>query len=309
MRTDAFIEKLGLERAKVMEDEIHCRCPFPERHLKGKDTTPSFSVNFEKGVYNCFACGSRGTIENLVASVCEVSLSQAVDVLEELGFSKLDIEIEKWVKEEAEEVILPEELLKNYTRLDEPYEMYNGLVDFGSLGKKECTIYVVRDLDGNLVGGNARSKEGRFHKIMWHMLKKYYLCGAQDVDKEQEVVVVEGPKDMLAIKKSGYNNAVALMGSELSEHHVKGLLRLASTFVVWADKDDAGRKLIGEFVERLEPLADVRYVNPWTALTEGENDVYNVYEGRGTEAVISTIAGAQTLLELELEMQNDSTVS
>ena len=42
--------------------ELKCRCPFPELHAAGKDSSPSFTVNLEKGTYYCNACGSKGNV-------------------------------------------------------------------------------------------------------------------------------------------------------------------------------------------------------------------------------------------------------
>lgn len=43
-------------------DELKCQCPFPERHLAGQDSNPSFTANLTTGVYFCNACGAKGNI-------------------------------------------------------------------------------------------------------------------------------------------------------------------------------------------------------------------------------------------------------
>lgn len=54
-------KQLGLQYHRH-GNELKSQCPWPERHLSGSDTNPSFTVNLGTGVYYCNACGSRGNI-------------------------------------------------------------------------------------------------------------------------------------------------------------------------------------------------------------------------------------------------------
>jgi len=42
---------------------VACRCPF---HKGGQEARPSFSVNVELGVFNCYTCHESGTIPTLL---------------------------------------------------------------------------------------------------------------------------------------------------------------------------------------------------------------------------------------------------
>ena len=44
----------------LRNDEYWCLCPFH------KDTTPSFSVNIENGLFSCFGCGEKGNFKRLI---------------------------------------------------------------------------------------------------------------------------------------------------------------------------------------------------------------------------------------------------
>ena len=48
---------------KSGDANVLCRCPF---HKGGQETRPSFSVNIELGVFNCFTCHESGTIPTLL---------------------------------------------------------------------------------------------------------------------------------------------------------------------------------------------------------------------------------------------------
>lgn len=58
------------------------------------------------------------------------------------------------------------------------------------------------------------------------------------------VVLVEGYVDALAMHQAGIDNAVALMGTAISEHQVAALKRLARTVVLMLEGDEAGTKAI-----------------------------------------------------------------
>jgi DNA primase len=232
---EEIAKKLQLRRVKIRGAEIHASCPFPERHLKGKDTHPSFSINIDKGVYNCFSCGSRGTIEELVSDVLGISVPAAFEVLQEWGFDKLNRELrEKEIEHERPE-ILPEGLLLYFDKVEEDFaEIYSGTVD-----DQECLIYPIRNKEGRLVGALARSVKGRWHKVLWNTPKKLYIYGENLVETEQPIVIVEGPGDVISLRKSGIKNVVALMGVSISNEQAEKLLSLSSKFVVCLDRDKA----------------------------------------------------------------------
>ncbi len=58
---DAILARLEKVKGPDKNGEYTSRCPFPDH----KDTNPSFSVNFERGVYQCFGCHSSGPVSRL----------------------------------------------------------------------------------------------------------------------------------------------------------------------------------------------------------------------------------------------------
>lgn len=57
---------------KIRGQNLRCSCPF-----HNEDRHPSFSIDLEKGMYNCFACGAKGSITNFVAEMTGISTSEA----------------------------------------------------------------------------------------------------------------------------------------------------------------------------------------------------------------------------------------
>jgi DNA primase len=293
-KIDTLIKDLGLQRVKVRDDELMASCPFAKTtHETGKDNHPSFAINIEKGVFNCFTCGEKGILEELVAKSLGISILEAIEYLEELGLSKIEILSHAYLNEEEEDIIryIPEMVLESYNRLSKPYEMYEGIVD-----GHECIIYVVRDYKYRLVGAVARSKSVRWHKIMWEMKKKYFLLGEQDVKYYDDLLIVEGPGDMLAIKEAGYNNVVSLLGASMSIEQASKVERFTDNVIIWLDRDKAGFEGTRRIYNMLGSLLNLRFVDT-SLMLEDENDPKDVYQKRGAEVVLDLISSSKTYLE------------
>ncbi len=71
---DQIMDDLGIVVDHVSGKEHVALCPL---HV---DSNPSFSINSEKLVYNCFACGG-GSLPELVSKIRDISLEDAIDYL------------------------------------------------------------------------------------------------------------------------------------------------------------------------------------------------------------------------------------
>lgn len=58
---DDYLVKEGHVGYRLQEYTTMIRCPFPDHD----DSTPSFSFDVSKGLFNCFGCGRGGDIVNL----------------------------------------------------------------------------------------------------------------------------------------------------------------------------------------------------------------------------------------------------
>lgn len=65
---------------------LNTHCPFPDHD----DSSPSFGVNTESNLYNCFGCGKTGNIINLVRQVEGLNFVEAIQKLS--LFAGLEIE-------------------------------------------------------------------------------------------------------------------------------------------------------------------------------------------------------------------------
>lgn len=98
-----------------------------------------------------------------------------------------------------------------------------------------------------------------------------------------EIMVVEGYMDVIALAQLGLRNAVATLGTATSEEHLKRLFRLVPSVLFCFDGDSAGRKAAWRALEATLPnLQDGRRAR-FLFLPEGE-DPDSLVRREGTEA-------------------------
>jgi DNA primase len=87
MTIEDILTELGIQY-RIIEDEAFAKCPFhfPDNH-------PSWSVNLNNGLHNCFSCGARGNLAYLLNRLSGLSYADAViRVNEAVGHARMN----KW---------------------------------------------------------------------------------------------------------------------------------------------------------------------------------------------------------------------
>src|SRR5687768_16272126 len=122
-----------------------------------------------------------------------------------------------------------------------------------------------------------------------------------------QVLVVEGYMDVVALAQHGVENAVATLGTATTPTHLAKLLRLADNVVFCFDGDNAGRKAAWRALEVALPvLADGKVVSFLFLPAEDDPDTFVRREGR--EAFMQAVAAAKPLSQFlfaELTSQVD----
>jgi DNA primase len=109
-----------------------------------------------------------------------------------------------------------------------------------------------------------------------------------------QVIVVEGYMDVVALAQHGVENAVATLGTATTPFHVTKLLRLADNVVFCFDGDAAGRRAAWRALEvSLPVLADGKAVSFLFLPPEDDPDTFVRRAGR--EAFGKAVAGAKPL--------------
>jgi len=103
-----------------------------------------------------------------------------------------------------------------------------------------------------------------------------------------EIIVVEGYMDVIALAQQGLRNAVATLGTATSEEHLKRLFRVVPSVLFCFDGDQAGRKAAWRALESTLPaLQDGRRAR-FLFLPEGE-DPDSLVRAEGTDAFMARI--------------------
>ncbi|BBH48419.1 DNA primase [Pseudomonas sp. KU43P] len=103
-----------------------------------------------------------------------------------------------------------------------------------------------------------------------------------------EIIVVEGYMDVIALAQQGLRNAVATLGTATSEEHLKRLFRVVPSVLFCFDGDQAGRKAAWRALEStLSALQDGRRAR-FLFLPEGE-DPDSLVRAEGTDAFMARI--------------------
>ena len=122
-----------------------------------------------------------------------------------------------------------------------------------------------------------------------------------------QVLVVEGYMDVVALAQHGVENAVATLGTSTTPNHLAKLLRLADNVVFCFDGDNAGRKAAWRALEvSLPVLADGKAVSFLFLPSEDDPDTFVRREGR--EAFLKAAGAAKPLSQFlfsELTSQVD----
>ncbi len=157
---------------------------------------------------------------------------------------------------------------------------------------RDRVMFPIRDSRGRVIafGGRVLSDDKPkylnspetpvFHKGQ----ELYGLYEARQANRDlDEIMVVEGYMDVIALAQQGLRNAVATLGTATSEEHLKRLFRIVPSVLFCFDGDAAGRKAAWRALEATLPnLQDGRRAR-FLFLPDGE-DPDTLVRAEGTDA-------------------------
>jgi DNA primase len=181
---------------------------------------------------------------------------------------------------------------------------------------RDRVMFPILDARGNVIGFGGRiigAGEPKYMNspetpIFEKGRELYGLYQARRAIRDaNQVLVVEGYMDVVALAQHGVENAVATLGTATTPIHVGKLLKLADNVVFCFDGDAAGRKAAWRALEVALPvLADGKAVSFLFLPSEDDPDTFVRREGK--EAFQRAVAGAKPLSQFlfaELASQVD----
>ncbi len=117
------------------------------------------------------------------------------------------------------------------------YENFAGRLIFPILDVRERVI----GFGGRVLDNSLPKYVNSPENALYHKGSNLYGLNVAKKEKLNEIIIVEGYMDTVALHKSGITNAVASLGTALTEKQAKLLKKYAPTVVIAYDQDGAGQ--------------------------------------------------------------------
>lgn len=180
----------------------------------------------------------------------------------------------------------------------------------GSYDKfRDRIMFPIHDRRGRIIafGGRALSDDGPKYlnspeTVLYHKGRELYglYLARQRAGRLEEIIVVEGYMDVVALAQFGFKNVVATSGTATTESQVEILFRSADTAVYCFDGDEAGRKAAWRALQATLPKLREGLQAKFLFLPDGE-DPDSMVRQHGREAFAELIENARPLSEFFFE--------
>jgi DNA primase len=186
--------------------------------------------------------------------------------------------------------------------------MQAGLVVSNDSGRRydrfrDRIMFPIRNVRGQIIGFGGRVLDGGEPKYLNSpetpiFRKGHELYGLFEAKKNpgkpKEIIVVEGYLDVASLVQFGVENAVATLGTAMTNENIKRLTRLTDRVIFCFDGDRAGRAAAWRAMEAALPYGGGAVELKFLLLPEGE-DPDTFVRNRGADAFRELAAGALPL--------------
>lgn len=219
-----------------------------------------------------------------------------------LGFAPEGFEVlkAKLAKENIPEALSIEAgLLVKHEDTGRIYDRFRGRVMFPIMDAKGRVIA----FGGRALGDEKPKYLNSPETPLFHKGRTLYnLNQAQKPARDRnEIVVVEGYMDVIALAEGGFPHAVAPLGTALTEDHVQLLWRFAQEPILCFDGDAAGQKAAARAVERVLPVLKPGLSLRFAYLPQGQDPddlLRGPSNGGGTAAMRQVLEQALPLVQV-----------
>ena len=177
---------------------------------------------------------------------------------------------------------------------------------------RDRIMFPIADARGRVIafGGRAMSADAKakylnspetplFHKS--HVL--YNFAQARQPAHEQDsVLIAEGYMDVVGMARAGIYNAVAGLGTAITEEQINMAWRMAPEPILCLDGDQAGLRAAYRVIDRALPLLKPGYSLRFAILPPGK-DPDDVVRDGGAEALQAVLGKAMSLIDLMWERE------
>ena len=209
-----------------------------------------------------------------------------------------------------------------FPRYDDPLLVEAGLVivqgEDGPEHKRyarcrDRVMFPIRSVQGETIGFGGRVIDSGEPKYLNSPETPVFVKGRElyglhesraGIRSRGYALVVEGYMDVVALAQSGFDNAVATLGTACTEDHVRKLFRFTDSVVFSFDGDAAGRRAATRALEAALPHAtDLRSMR--FLFLPPEHDPDSFVRAQGSQAFERAVAQAVPLSRQMLEIARD----
>jgi len=279
---DSPEERHRQEKRRTLEDVTEAACQWFERQLRMPEGQAALKYLRDRGLDDAaikhfrlgFAPDSRGGLKGAL-----IREGFAEDLLVEAGL-----------------LIRPPEERQDRT----PYDRFRGRVMFPIANRRGQVIAFGGRILGDGEPKYLNSPETPiFHKGRVLYALNHALPAAR---KSGRIVVAEGYMDVIALHRAGFEDAVAPLGTALTEDHLRELWRVVAEPVLCFDGDNAGQRAAGRAAERALPALSPGKGLRFAELPKGD-DPDTLIRDRGPEAMAQVLDAALPLSEVLWRME------
>lgn len=182
------------------------------------------------------------------------------------------------------------------------------LCSFGKSGRafdffRARVMFPVIDVRGQVVAFSGRTMGGDTRKYVntkdTPVFKKSKILFGMNLAKNagtKKVILVEGQMDVISLHQAGFNDAVATLGTAITDEHAHLLSRYVEEVLICYDADEAGQKATRRAIDTL------RTANMPTRVIqlEGGKDPDEIIKTKGSSAFKAALDKASGSMEYEL---------
>lgn len=265
-------------------------CPFHN------EKTPSFSIHKQHNRWKCFGCGLSGDAIEFVMKHQGLSFLDAVRTIAVLINFQLEEESRKTIKPIQRLTKLSKDFLENFEKVrmisNNTLLRFNVTESIEWMPKAEREVRVIcfnYYKEGELVNIKFRAKNKDMRLSKDGELIFYNIDAIKDKD---DCVIVEGEIDCLSCHEAGIYNCVSTPnGANINFRYIDNSYEYftnKSKIIIAVDKDDAGKRLKDEFLNRFGK--ERCYIADFPTDCKDANDVLVKY---GKDELVKRIEGAR----------------
>jgi DNA primase len=321
--TDLF----GPSELKKVGREFVARCPWHD------DRHPSLSVSPTRNRVHCFVCGKGTDAIGWLQDRQGLSFQEAVlELARRTGVSVAECDPEaqagferEWRERRALMAQRTEQRQQFHQALLQELEQSGEGADYlqsrgisaetaiaWQLGFAGGRLTIpLNDASGQTVGFCGRAmgnQEPKYRNSTGDLLfqRNGLVFGldqaAETIRKQGTALLVEGPLDVIQLHQAGFTNAVACLGTSVSDLQLQLLRRQGMKHLLIAlDGDSAGQAATERLIEQLQPQLVAGGLSASVVQLPDGQDADGLIRNQGTTAVEELVASARHWLEWRLD--------